>query len=269
MFFAFRVHDPATLVHSSKHQPRARCRMLAQRLRIGIAALAVSALSATAAGYTAVTVAWDANPESDVVGYRVYLGTTSAEFSQVVDVGPAVSATLPNLLPSTTYYCAVQAYDSRGLASPLSGEITFTTKSPAAIFSAWAADGRLQGFRAFPAAMPFHDGVPNLLKYAFNLNPSGADQRYLTPGSGTAGLAVVTLDQSGAQTTFKVEFLRRKGCGLLYAAQITSDMKTYTPMTALPVVSAIDTDWERVCIEQPCNVISPPTLFGRVEVTLP
>ena len=57
-----------------------------------------------------------------------------------------------------------------------------------------------------------------------NLNACGADQRSLTPGSGTAGLAVFTLEQGGAQTSFKVEFLRRNGSGLLYAAQITSDM---------------------------------------------
>jgi len=216
-----------------------------------------------------VNVAWDTNPEPNIAGYRVFLGGASGNLAQIQDVGLTTTASLSSLAPATTYYCAVQAYDTLGMASALSGEITFTTPSAAVLFNTWASGSGLSGAIAAPTAMPYNDGVSNLLKYAFNLTASGPDLRVLDVGTGTAGLSAFTLNQSGTQTWFQVDFLRRKNCGLVYVPTLTTDLQTYTTMTAAPTVTDIDAEWERVSIQQPCDLTSTPKLFGRVEVTLP
>ena len=77
--------------------------------------------SGTATG--TVTVAWTANSESDLRGYRVYVGTRSGVRSQSFDVGNVTSTRLTLPLGST-YWFSVTAYDSSGNESSPSGEIS-------------------------------------------------------------------------------------------------------------------------------------------------
>lgn len=57
-------------------------------------------------------VNWSANPESDVIGYRVYYGTSQGyPYANVIDVGNTTSTMLSGLGPAL-YYIAVTAYDS-------------------------------------------------------------------------------------------------------------------------------------------------------------
>jgi len=246
-----------------------RSRFCSQRLRVIMVALAIPALASTVQAFTSVTLAWDPNPEPDLAGYRVYLGTTSGALSLARDVGLATSCTLSSLTAATTYYCALQAYNTGGLESALSGEMAFTTPSATALFNTWASGGGLSGSGADPAAMPFSDGLPNLLKYAFNLNANGPDLRVLASGTGTAGLSIFSLDRSGPQPCLTVEFIRHKGSGLVYEPKSSTNLRTFSPMTAAPTVTDIDGEWERVRIKQPCDFPPAARIFGRVEVTLP
>ncbi|HQH27098.1 MAG TPA: fibronectin type III domain-containing protein, partial [Oligoflexia bacterium] len=88
------------------------------------------------AGAVEVTLEWDA-PESAggetqgaVSGYRIYFGTTSGSYSNVVDVGPVTRYTVRNLLILRTYYFAVTAYDQNGLESVFSNQVFETYGSP-------------------------------------------------------------------------------------------------------------------------------------------
>ena len=68
-------------------------------------------VSATA-GVDDITISWNANPEADVSGYKVYWSTTPApNFTNVADVGNATAHVIP-ALASDVYYVAVTAYDS-------------------------------------------------------------------------------------------------------------------------------------------------------------
>jgi len=89
---------------------------------------------ATSAGVTVtvansngqVTVAWDASPDPNVVGYKVYVGTTSGVYSvSVVDVGNVTTYTVTGLQPGTVYV-ATTAYDQSGLESGFSNEVSTT-----------------------------------------------------------------------------------------------------------------------------------------------
>ena len=80
-----------------------------------------------------IALSWNANPESDVVGYKVhydtgdssfpYLGTGAASGDSPVDVGNVTSVTLSGLTPWVTYYIAITAYDSDGNESWYSEEV--------------------------------------------------------------------------------------------------------------------------------------------------
>jgi hypothetical protein len=77
-----------------------------------------------------VTLGWDPSTAPDVAGYRLYVGETSGNYTSVIDVGNATTATVSNLTVGTTYYFALTAYDSTGLESPLSSEISYVVAGP-------------------------------------------------------------------------------------------------------------------------------------------
>lgn len=142
--------------------------------------------------------------------------------------------------------------------------------TPRQLFDAWAAAADLTDSAAEPLAMPFRDGVENLLKYAFKLDGRGPDTRVLVPGIGTAGLPRITLVRGGPQPVLRFEYLRRKGSGLAYTPLRSTGLTTWLPLAAAPLPPTdIDDEWERVVIEEPCDLAATPKLFGRVEVVLP
>ena len=74
-----------------------------------------------------VNITWNTDPNPEIAGYTVYLGTQSGHYSVINDIGNSTKATLSPLIPSTTYYCAVQVYNTLGVSSALSPELVFTT----------------------------------------------------------------------------------------------------------------------------------------------
>ncbi|HYG33960.1 MAG TPA: fibronectin type III domain-containing protein [Clostridia bacterium] len=84
-----------------------------------------TALGATSSP-TEVTLAWNASSSSSVTGYRVYYGGASQVYTNMIDVGSALTATISNLTPGITYFFAVTAYDATGVESTFSNEISYT-----------------------------------------------------------------------------------------------------------------------------------------------
>ena len=77
-----------------------------------------------------VKLAWNPNPESDIAGYILHYGTESGNLSGWKNVGNVTTTTLDGLQPSTTYYFALQAYNTAGNYSDLCPEISHTTAAP-------------------------------------------------------------------------------------------------------------------------------------------
>src|SRR4051812_25160093 len=76
-----------------------------------------------------ITALWNANPETNIAGYKLSYGTVSHNYSTTVDVGKVTSAPITVTL-NTTYYFAVQAYNTTGLLSGFSTEVAFTATAP-------------------------------------------------------------------------------------------------------------------------------------------
>jgi hypothetical protein len=130
----------------------------------------------------------------------------------------------------------------------------------------WAAGYGLTGADVSATATPASDGINNLLKYAFNLNPIQSDVRVLTAGTGNAGLPLITWGEGGA---LRFEFLRRKGAGLTYTPQLSGSVAagTWQPAAAIPTITNVDAEWERVVVVEPLPAEMKTRVFARLLVT--
>lgn len=237
-------------------------------LRFAITALLLLGPVLSAQSSSSIVVSWQANSEKDLAGYTVCLGTRSGYHPDVRTV-TTNSALISGLAPYTTYYCIVRAFNTYGLTGEFSAEISFSTSSTGEWYASWTSTSGLSGNNALPSSSPARDGLCNLLKFAFNLDPTRADLRVLKSATGTAGLPFFSLERSGSFHFFRVEFLRRKATELQYTPMITTDLRNYEPMTGTTTVTSIDNTWERVVIRQAVDPSSLRKLFGRVAVTLP
>ena len=77
-----------------------------------------------------VTLGWDANTESSIAGYRIYYGTASRVYSNIIDVGNQTWGKVSGLGEGVNYYFAATAYDFDGNESNFSDEIAYTTPIP-------------------------------------------------------------------------------------------------------------------------------------------
>lgn len=81
-------------------------------------------------GGPSVTLAWDPSPSVEVSGYNVYQGGASRTYTNVVDVGPALTVTFTNFARGTTLFYAATAYATNGLESDFSAEVSYTSPLP-------------------------------------------------------------------------------------------------------------------------------------------
>jgi hypothetical protein len=81
-------------------------------------------------GAAEVTLAWDASPDTNVVGYRIYFGVAPRTYTNSVPFGNVTTATVSNLLGNATYYFAATAVDDLGQESDFSGEVSTFIQLP-------------------------------------------------------------------------------------------------------------------------------------------
>lgn len=84
-----------------------------------------------------VTLAWDPNPDGPGVGFVIYWGLASGSYAWSTNVGWCTNTTIGGLVEGTTYYLAATSYDTNGVESDYSNEISHTPvdNRPATPFS--------------------------------------------------------------------------------------------------------------------------------------
>jgi hypothetical protein len=143
-------------------------------------------------------------------------------------------------------------------------------------FTSWAADEGLTGPESGPTGDYDHDGIPNLLEYAFGTNPAvGASGPMVVNGS--------TLSVRGGPITMSVAngsggvdryamFARRDDtawAGLTYTVEFTADLRNWVATTAIPTVVADDGEIQAVSVPYLDVINGQPVRFFRVKVSSP
>src|SRR5215831_348097 len=108
-----------------------RCVMLLRSVSILLACLSLACATAPVQA-AQVQLVWDTpvqangTPVPNVAGYNLYYGSQSGQYQTVVPVGLTTTYTVQNVSTGQTYYFVVKAYDSTGIASAFSNEISVT-----------------------------------------------------------------------------------------------------------------------------------------------
>ena len=179
----------------------------------------------TSAAYAAatVTVAWDKNAETDVIGYKFHYGEYSHNYQYTVDVANNTSCSISGLAEGTTYYFAVTAYNDKDLESSYSEELAYTIPDvPAPTQEGLEAyfDSGQDGFSYAPDTFN-NTAKPNFSTGSFEDNGglagSGGLRVFLGPGS-TGGATsggwshIFSVDQDGtAQVTVSFRLIMDQG----------------------------------------------------------
>ncbi|MBP6865792.1 MAG: hypothetical protein KBC32_11080 [Candidatus Didemnitutus sp.] len=137
---------------------------------------------------------------------------------------------------------------------------------------------RLNSYFMHALSTPAGDGVPNLLKYAFNLLGTGPGQSasLATPNlgvlaaAGAAGLPAIGVSGDGRVTLL---YVRRKAAsqpGITYVVEFSSTLEPdswTTNASATETVTSLDDTWERVLVTD--SLAATPRRFVRVRVERP
>jgi len=177
---------------------RSLCRVVATTV------LSVLACSAVAAAQSA-TLAWNANTESDLAGYRVQYGTVSGNPSTTVDVGNVTQRQFTGLQAGVTYYFRVKAYNTANDESAPSAEVsymppvavvpTLTSISPASGPSTGGTTITLAGTNFVSGATVLVNGIP-----ATGVTFVSATQVRATTPAGSAGARTVQVTNPSGQS---------------------------------------------------------------------
>jgi len=89
--------------------------------------VAVALAGAGLARGETVTLAWDASASTNVAGYRIYYGTNSRAYFCVTNAGLVLTQAV--VLPHRgRWFFAATAYDTNGLESDFSSEVSWESK---------------------------------------------------------------------------------------------------------------------------------------------
>jgi len=78
-------------------------------LAITLTSLIPVATQAADAAAPAVSLTWMPNPEANLAGYKLHFGSSSGNYSTVLDVGAVLKAPLPPMILGQTYYVTLSA----------------------------------------------------------------------------------------------------------------------------------------------------------------
>ncbi|MEK7949373.1 Ig-like domain-containing protein [Luteolibacter soli] len=189
---------------------------------------------------------------------------SGATVTAVNGSGSSYTVSLTPLAPVMTISLAQNTVTSGTGAGNFASNSILVVGSSA--YQQWAALHGLDGLAGTQLADEDGDGIPKLLEFAFNLDPTKAKVSIYNPALLPAsGLPRMFLAPGPVLT---LQYIRRKGdTGLTYTPQFGSSPGVFTNAIGVPLVESLDADWERVTIPD-SGAPGATKRFGRVLVTL-
>jgi List-Bact-rpt repeat protein/fibronectin type III domain protein len=105
--------------------------MFGQARRIALLCGVAACLQSAAFAVQSITLVWDPSTSAAVNGYNIYYGSASGSYTNKVIASNVTNATVSGLLEGATYYFAATAYDSSGLESDPSNEVSYSVPTGA------------------------------------------------------------------------------------------------------------------------------------------
>lgn len=172
---------------------------------------------------------------------------------------------LNRLLPIVLAWLFAASASQAATGSGESTVISVDTRFPIHL---WAEAAGLTGLDGQLDAEPKGDGVANILKYAFNMDPAHVDTHHVTP-TGSSGMPSPEIRYIDNQPRLHLIVIRRKGDdSLQYAIEFSDDALNWssTPLLAPIETFSINSEWERVVFRDPDTAMNSGKRFARVGV---
>jgi chitodextrinase len=153
--------------------------------------------------------AWTGSADPNVVGYKLSYGTSSHSYSKTLDAGNATAATVSSLTPGATYYFVVTAYNSIGLQSLPSNEVSLTLSGnvpPTVSLTSPQAGASLNGNSPISMTATASDSDGSIVKVEFYQGSNKIGEATTAPyaatwtnaPSGNFTMTALAYDDSGA-----------------------------------------------------------------------
>ena len=180
--------------------------------------------------YFNLNLTWNANPETDINAYRLSYGTSSGQYSQVLDVGRNTRATVSNLEQGKTYYFVVTAVNYAGMASDASTELVYNGVPTVAVATSSFASAQEPSPTVNPLSLADASAVGVLESYLGGDSVAGFDDA-LSP---TASHVTADPDGDGVKESYLLFSYRR-------AQLVAGDPNI---VAIVEVGRDLDSDWE-------------------------
>ena len=176
--------------------------------RLLIGGLVILVCSAFEVEAAVVTLTWNPSSSPNIAGYRLHSGTTSGVYSQTIELGNATSTLVSNLVTGKTYFFVVTAYNTMGVESARSNEISYlappttgpaqmVSPAPGSTFTSssvtfnWSAGSATAYFLLVGSSLNGSDiyssGIVTVLSKTVNNIPTDGRTIYVTLGSQVNG----------------------------------------------------------------------------------
>jgi hypothetical protein len=98
------------------------------------AGISLAAVALPASASQSVEVSWTPSASPDIVGYNIYYGESSGDYTNEISVGNTTNVTVSGLASSAKYFFAAKAVNGQGDESAFSVQTSFLVPSAAALF---------------------------------------------------------------------------------------------------------------------------------------
>lgn len=217
-----------------------------------------------------VNLAWNANPETDIAAYQLSYGTSSGQYSKVVDVGRNTRAQVSDLVQGNTYYFVVTAVNYAGMKSDPSVELVYQTSST--IASVQAQEFQLASISGVAETSSTSD----VLGYFLGGDASGGVDPSLAP---VATSVIADPDGDGVNGSYLLFSYRKEQTAagdarIVASVEVSEDLAgSWSGLEGLPGVvvleepnaAAAGVDMVRVYL--PMSLAKNGSLFARLAVS--